>query len=352
MNLFELSQAIQSGQFLNKNSIKEMLSLLLNDSIPTQDKVNFLITLTAREESAEEIAFLALALRDLAKPFPVPDEIRKEGFIDLCGTGGDGHNTFNVSTCSSFVIAAAGAKVVKHGNRGMTSKSGGFDVLETLGVNFNDSPQHSIATLEKTNLCFVFAQYYHPAFKKLAPLRREVAQHGSRTIFNLIGPLLNPTHPPFQMIGVPNLNLPEKYIHALSKMGIQRGAVVCGKTETGDPMDELSVLGETIWWEWNQNKFKSFTISPQSFSFHAGKSQELEVQSAQHSADIITHILKGEDKTIRRDIVTLNAGAGLFLMDKVKSLEVGVDLAAEILDSGKAWKKLQQVLEVTTHLKD
>ncbi|MEZ5406106.1 MAG: anthranilate phosphoribosyltransferase [Verrucomicrobiia bacterium] len=352
MHLPNWTQSVRSGTTLDQVAAKEILDLLLQDKVSTEEKVEFLIALTARGETADEIAFFALALRDLAKPFLISDEIRKEGFIDLCGTGGDGRNTFNISTCASFVIAAAGVKVVKHGNRGITSKSGGFDVLEALGIKIDLSPDQALQSLKSNDLCFLFAQHYHPAFKKLAPLRKEVAARKSRTIFNLVGPLLNPALPPFQLVGVPHLDLPEKYIQALSKMGIRRGAVVCGRTETGEAMDELSTLSKSDWWEWNQGQFKNQKISPENFSFQKGKASELEVSNAQESAKIIIDILESKDQSVRRDMVALNAAGGLFLSDKVKTLEAGINLALEILASGKAWEKLQQVVEVTSRFKN
>jgi anthranilate phosphoribosyltransferase len=343
MHLPEWTQSVRGGTTLDQTAVKEILDLLLQDKVSTEEKVEFLIALTARGETADEIAFFALALRDLAKPFPLPDEIRQEGFIDLCGTGGDGRNTFNISTCASFVIAATGVKVVKHGNRGMTSKSGGFDVLEALGIKIDLSAEQALQSLQETNLCFLFAQQYHPVFKKLAPLRKEVAARKSRTIFNLIGPLLNPARPPFQVIGVPDLNLPPKYVYALSKMGIQRGAVICGRTELGQPMDELSTLGLSEWCEWNQGEFKSQKISPSEYSFQNGKSSELEVADARASAQVIMNILENKDQSVRRDMVILNAAAGLAISGQAKDLFAGLMTAREVIQSGKALQKINQI---------
>ena len=346
MNLREWTEAVGEGTNLNQSAVKEILIFLLEDQVSTGTKVEFLMALTARGETADEIAFFALALRDMAKPFVVPEEIRQEGFIDLCGTGGDGRNTFNVSTCASFVLAAAGVKVVKHGNRGITSKSGGFDVLEALQIPFSELQPDSLIFLEKTNLCFLFAQHYHPAFKKLAPLRKEVAARKSRTIFNLIGPLLNPSRPPFQLVGVPDLNLPLKYIQALSQMGIKRGAVVCGRTETGQPIDELSSLGESEWCEWNEGKFKNQKISIKDFLFQKGKTSELEVADAQESAKVITNILENKDQSTRKDMVVLNTAAGLVITNRAKDLLDGLIIAREIIESGKAWEKLKQIRSI------
>lgn len=347
MHLPNWTQSVRSGTTLDQVAVKEILDLLLQDKVSTEEKVQFLIALTARGETAEEIAFFALALREMSLPFPMPQAIREEGFIDLCGTGGDGRNTFNISTCASFVLAAAGVKVVKHGNRGITSKSGGFDVLEALGVKIDLSAEQALQNLQETNLCFLFAQQYHPVFKKLAPLRKEVAARKSRTIFNLIGPLLNPARPPYQLIGVPKLDLPQKYIQALSRMGIKRGAVVCGRTETGDPMDELSTLGESEWCEWNQDEFKNQKISPAAFCFQKSKVSELEVSNAQESAKAIIDILEGKDQSVRRDMVIFNAAAGLVIAGKAKDLLTGVTEAKEVIKSGKALKKLNQIRAAT-----
>ncbi|MBX7158229.1 MAG: anthranilate phosphoribosyltransferase [Verrucomicrobiae bacterium] len=341
-----------SEKIFEKNDVQEILSILIDDKVNQIEKVKFLIALTKRIEQPQEVADFSLVLREMAKPLPIPDEIRKEGFIDLCGTGGDGRNTFNVSTCASFVIAAAGIKVTKHGNRSITSKSGGFDLIEAFNITFDVTPKETLECFKKTNICFIFAQNYHPIFKKIAPLRKAVAKQGYRTIFNLIGPLINPAKPPIQLLGVPHESWTECHIEALSLMGLRRAAVVCGKNEKDEYMDELSPLGPSIWREWNGHSFQHKTYSPKNFNFKKGDSKLLEVKSAKESAEIITHILKGEDKTIRRDIVALNAGAGLFLTDKVKSLEEGVAVAQEILASGKAWKKLQQVLDITSRLKN
>lgn len=333
---------LRAGE-LDVAGIGGLISWLIDGAVRADEKADALVAWAARGETVDEMAALALALRDMAVPVPTADGSRGGVLVDLCGTGGDGRRTFNVSTCASFVVAAAGVMVAKHGNRGATSKSGGFDVLEALGFRIDAGPELAAACLEATGLCFLFAPLYHPAFKEIGPARRLAAERGSRTVFNLLGPMLNPARPEAQVVGVPELGLPPRYAAVLGRMGLRRAIVACGRTETGDPMDEFSTIGATEISEWRDGRVDEFRLNPMGLGFATCDSGAFVVGNVGESAGVIRGILRGEDRGPRRDIVALNAAAALRAAGLGDDWGAVLSMAREAIDNGAAWRKMEQV---------
>lgn len=333
---------LRAGE-LDATGIGEFLAWLTEAAVPASEKADALTAWAARGETVGEIAALALALRDRAVPLPVDRAAGDGPLVDLCGTGGDGRQTFNVSTCASFVVAAAGARVVKHGNRGASSRSGGFDVLEALGFRIDAGPEIAAACLSEAGLCFLFAPRYHPAFKEIAPARKLAGERGSRTIFNLLGPLLNPARPEVQVVGVPDLALPPKYAAVLGRVGLRRAIAACGRTETGAPMDEFSTVGVTEVAEWHDGRVKTSRLDPLALGFAPGDSSVFSVADPGESAETILAILQCRDVGPRRDMVALNAAAALRVAGFGEDWPALLALARETIDSGAAWRKMEEV---------
>jgi anthranilate phosphoribosyltransferase len=263
--------------------------------------------------------------------------------MDLCGTGGDRLELINVSTIASFIVAAAGVVVLKHGNRGITSKSGGADLLEQLGVPA-DCPIHVVERcVQATGLGFLFAPLYHPAFRVVAPIRRKLAEQGHATIFNLLGPLLNPARPQYQLVGVFAPTVLEKYAVALSRLGRRRAWVVHGQVPAGSGMDEISTLGETLAYEVKGAGATPFHLFPEQFGLSPVSLHELRTGSPAQSAQAALQILGGQDRGPRRDFVLLNAAAALTIAGLVPRVGDGLRRVAELVDSGAALERLRAV---------
>jgi anthranilate phosphoribosyltransferase len=260
--------------------------------------------------------------------------------LEIVGTGGDGANSFNISTTSSMVIAAAGVPVAKHGNRAASSKSGAADVLEALGVNITVSPEKSTQLLSDIQICFLFAQTYHAAMKYVAPVRKEL---GIRTVFNILGPLSNPAGATMELMGVYDEALVEPLAHVLQNLGVTRGLVVFGQ----DKLDEISMSAPTSVCEVKDGKFTSYTLTPEQFGYTRCAKADLVGGTPQENAAITLAILQGQDKGPKRQAVCLNAGAALYMAGKAETIEAGVRLAETIIDSGKAYEKLQQFIEAS-----
>lgn len=291
----------------------------------------FLAALSAKGETIEEITACAAGMRARALPVEYTDDL-----LEIVGTGGDGSNSFNISTTSSIVIAAGGVRVAKHGNRAASSRSGAADCLEALGVNISLSPEQCVLLLQNVGICFLFAQTYHSSMKYVGPVRKEL---GIRTIFNILGPLTNPAHANLQVLGVYSEEMVEPLAHVLHNLGVRRGMVVYGQ----DKLDEISLSSPTTVCEFNGDEFTTYVIHPQDFGLTPCEKSELVGGTPQENAQITLDILNGA-KSAKRDAVLLNAGAGLYVAGKVASLEDGVRLAAELIDSGKAMAKLQEFI--------
>ncbi|MGD0779849.1 MAG: anthranilate phosphoribosyltransferase [Dehalococcoidales bacterium] len=299
----------------------------------------FLTALRLKGETADEIAGLASCMRSKATPVHV-----KGPAIDIVGTGGDGTGTFNISTAAAFVVAGAGLKVAKHGNRAMSSQCGSADILEALGVKIDLSAESVAECIENTGIGFMFAQVFHPAMKHAAPVRKEI---GIRTVFNILGPLTNPAQVEHILLGVPSEEVGKKIAAVLHRLGIKHGLVVYGK----DGLDEISISGKSVIWDVTKEKLSSpYEVSPKDFGFNKADIKEIKGGTPQENAATLTRILDGE-KSALRDMVVMNAAAGLIAGDVTTDLKQGVKLAQEAIDSGKAKEKLERLATLSRNLK-
>ena len=260
--------------------------------------------------------------------------------LEIVGTGGDGSNSFNISTTSAMVIAAGGVPVAKHGNRAASSKCGAADVLEALGVKITISPERSAEILKKINICFLFAQNYHIAMKYVAPIRKEL---GIRTVFNILGPLSNPAGANMELMGVFDEALVEPLAQVMAKLGVRRGMVVYGQ----DKLDEISMCAPTSVCEIKDGWFQSYEIVPEQFGYTRCSKEELQGGTPEENAAITRAILSGEEKGAKRQAVCLNTGASLYITGKAATIEEGVRMAEQLIDSGAAMKKLEEFVQET-----
>ncbi len=332
----ELTGKLKDKHSLTKEDITAAAKCLLDESAPVKQKVDFLSALSAKGETSEEIAGFASEFLDRAVDPQLNRKKIRKPLIDVCGTGGDKLDLFNISTTSVFVLAGAGAAVVKHGNRGITSKSGGADVLEALGIRIDLPPKDFSRCVEKVGAGFLFAQDYHPAFKAVAPVRKALAKKGEQSIFNLLGPLLNPARPTYQLIGVFDPKVGETFAEILKQLGRKRAWAVHGKTDTGEGMDEFSTLGETQVWSTKENESVPSFVTPDVFGFRNGGIEDLRGGDAKENAEILTGILDGSITGPKRDVVTLNAAAGLVICGLADNLREGIEIANLVLDEGRA----------------
>lgn len=314
-----------------------MNEIMSGETTPTQNAA-FLAALSAKSAKAEttdEIAGCAAAMRDHATRV---DTTGMDVF-EIVGTGGDNAHSFNISTTSALVAAAAGMKVAKHGNRAASSKCGTADCLEALGVNISQSPARCVELLNEVGMCFFFAQKYHSSMKYVGAIRREL---GFRTVFNILGPLTNPGSPKMQLLGVYDEYLVEPLAQVLINLGVKRGMVVYGR----DKLDEISMSAPTAVCEFKDGWFKSYVITPEKFGFTRCTKEELVGGTPEENAQITRDILSGA-KGPKRDAVLMNAGAALYIGGKADSMAEGIRLAAEIIDSGKAMQTLEKFIEVS-----
>ena len=342
-----LIKSVEAGDELNSEHIAVAADFLLDESSSIEKKVRFLKGLSAKGETPSEIAGFVECFLERAVD-PGTTGMQFDGpTIDVCGTGGDKLNLFNVSTTSMFVIAAGGATVVKHGNRGITSKSGGADVLEALGIRLDISPEIFQKCLKDAGVGFLFAQMYHPAFKAVAPVRAELATEGIRTIFNLIGPLLNPVRPQCQLIGVCDDALGPVFAEILQRLGRESAWIVNGRTADGRPVDEMSLMGETeVFKAGSYQNLMDETVRPEDFGLSACSEEDLKGGDAQENATILVDILSGKESGAKRDMVLLNAGAGLACAGLVDDVAGGVAMAAKLIDSGQALERLRKLQSI------
>ena len=295
----------------------------------------YLTALALKGETIDEITASAAGMRAHCIKL-----LHNLDVLEIVGTGGDGSNSFNISTTSSLVIAAGGVPVAKHGNRAASSKSGAADVLEALGVKITLTPERSAEILKKINICFLFAQNYHIAMKYVAPIRKEL---GIRTVFNILGPLSNPAGANMELMGVYDQSLVEPLAQVMANLGVNRGMVVYGQ----DSLDEISMCAPTSVCEIRDGKFTSYEITPEQFGYERCEKGALTGGTPAENAEITKAILKGEEKGSKRQAVCLNAGAALYIAGKAVSIEEGVKLAESLIDSGAALKKLEEFVEET-----
>jgi anthranilate phosphoribosyltransferase len=342
--LATLVQQLTAAQSLDAAQIHAAVELLADEKIAVASKAEFLIALAEKGESPEEIAAFARALHKKSIALPINEAWREtHEILDIVGTGGDRLSTFNISTTTAILCAAAGVTVAKHGNRAVTSSVGSADVIEALGIRVDFSPAEAAQALREQGFVFLFAPNFHPAFKHIAPARKHCAERGQRTIFNFLGPLLNPAQPSAMLVGVPRPELCEPMARALQSLGVRRGMVVCGVAE-GKHLDELSSLGPTQVAEFYQERgFSTSVLSPENFPLQPATLADLHGGDKLVNAEIIRRILRGDERGPKRDAVLLNAGAALFVAGKTKSLAEGWELAATTIDSGAAKAKLAEL---------
>ena len=313
-----------------------MNEIMNGETTPTQNAAFLaaLSTKSAKAETTGEIAGCAKAMREHATPVDTDFDL-----FEIVGTGGDNAGSFNISTTSAIVAAAGGMKVSKHGNRAASSKCGTADCLEALGVNIEEDPAKCRELLEKVGICFFFAQKYHTSMKYIGAIRKEL---GFRTVFNILGPLTNPAHPKRQLLGVYDEYLIEPLAKVLMELGVKRGMVVYGM----DKLDEISLSAPTKVCEIKDVSLHTYEIKPEDFGLSRCKKEDLAGGDPKENAAITLSILNGE-KGAKRDAVLLNAGAALYIGEKAKSMQEGINLAARLIDSKKALKVLEDFIKVS-----
>lgn len=332
----QLAEAIP----LSPEQISQAVVLLLDATVPDQSKADFLGDLARKGETPQEIATFARELRDRSIPLPLDADTRSREILDVCGTGGDRLNTFNISTTVAIICAAAGVTVAKHGNRAVTSLAGSADVLETLGIRIELTPQEASQRLREHQFAFLFAPHYHPAFKQLGAARKICAGSGKRTIFNFLGPLLNPALPSAQLVGVSRPELCEPIAQVLQLLGVRRGMVASG--QVGEAwLDELSTLGDTTIAEFYQDRgFTCGLLSREHYPIRECTLADLAGGDRKANAEIVYRLLINEDQGPKRDAVLFNASAALFVAGRTKSMVEGWELADKLLVNGETRKKL------------
>jgi len=343
--LQRFSDQLARGEPLNAAQVRAAVEELAAESVAPEPKADFLTALARKGETPAEIAAFARELHARSVPLPLDPETRRREILDVVGTGGDRLGTFNISTTVALLCAAAGVTVAKHGNRAVTSQCGSADVLEALGVPIDLSPEAAAQSLREQGFAFLFAPRYHPAFKHVGPARKLCAERGQRTIFNFLGPLLNPARPSAMLVGVPRPELCAPLARVLQSLGVRRAMVVCGAAPDGEGavghLDELSPLGPTTVAEFYQeHALADSTLAPELFPLPPATLADLRGGDRDANAAILRRILRGEDRGPKRDAVLLNAGAALFVAGQARSLAEGWDLAAEVIDRGQAGKKL------------
>ena len=329
----EAVQKLSTYENLSCAMARSVMEEMMTGRCTASQIASYLVALAMKKPSVDEIVGSAQGMR--AQAIAVRDA---SDALEIVGTGGDHAGTFNISTTSAFVIASAGVKVAKHGNRAVTSQSGAADCLEALGANLDVDASRCRQLLETTNFCFLFAPNHHRAMRYAAPVRKEL---GMPTIFNLLGPLTNPAGTCRQVLGVYEPGLGEPMAQALVKLGVKRGLVVCGL----DGLDEISASAPTLVCEIDGETRKTYEIAPADFGYPVCQKEELAGQNAMENAKTTRAILAGAERGPRRDVVCMNAGAALYVAQKAASIAEGVRLAERLIDSGAALRTLDTFVE-------
>lgn len=319
---------------LTRDAATRAFQVIMNGGATPAQMAAFLMGLRLKGETVDEITAGAIVLRAKAKTIKAPP-----GCIDPCGTGGDARNTYNISTATAFVLAACGVPVAKHGNRAVSSQSGSADVLAVLGVKIDAEIPALERCLEKCNICFLMAPLFHPAMRHVAPVRQEL---GIRTVFNLLGPLSNPAAPPFQLLGVYDAAWMEPMADVLKALGVQSAWVVHGS----DGLDELTLSGPSQVVELKDGALRRFEVTPEDAGLPRAPLDVLKGGPPEHNARALTHALSGMESPYR-NAVLLNAAAGLLIAGKAADLKAGVALAAEAIDSGRAYATLMKLVDIS-----
>lgn len=334
--IIEALKILSTGENLSYYTAKEVMYEITSGMATEAQIGSFLTALRIKGETVDEITAAAEVMKEKC----VKTNLSTNQTLDIVGTGGDMSNTFNISTASAFVTASAGVSIAKHGNRALTSKSGSIDVLESLGINVNKTPQQEKELFNKLNLCFMFAQNHHPAMRYAVNVRKELK---FRTLFNILGPLTNPACASSQLFGVFDGNLTEKLCRVILNLGVKNVLVVHGK----DGLDEATVTNETIVSEGRDNEIKTYTIKPEDYGIKRCSLEELEGGTAKDNALIIRNIFNGKEQGSKKDIVVLNSALALYTFKRVSTIQEGVWLAEKIISSGLAEDKLNQYIKLS-----
>jgi len=328
--------SLLKGENLSSSEMQSLMTLIMTGELSSIQIASCIVAMQIKGETPDEIAAAASVMRKHSNKVIIKDT---KYLIDTCGTGGDSLQTFNVSTLSAIISAAAGAKVAKHGGRSVSSKCGSADVLEALGVNVNLDHKRLGHLVDAIGIGFMFAPNYHPAMKYVAPVRKEL---GIRTIFNLLGPLTNPASAARQIVGVYSKELTITFAKVLQKLGSKHVLVVHGE----DGMDEISITGKTFIAELKDNVIKEYTIRPSEFKLREGHLKDIVVEDAAHSKKMILEILNGK-LSASRDISLLNAGAAIYTSGLANDIDSGITIASNMIDQGKAMEKLNQLITLS-----
>ncbi|MEJ2116199.1 MAG: anthranilate phosphoribosyltransferase [Gammaproteobacteria bacterium] len=338
----DIQQAINTvieGNHLNAEQMTSVMHVVMSGEATPAQVAGFLVALRMKGEVVEELAAAALVMRELS----LKVEVASENLVDTCGTGGDAKGTFNVSTTAAFVVASAGARVAKHGNRSVSSKSGSADLLEAAGVNLQLTPEQVAKCIQELGIGFLFAPAHHSAMRHAIGPRKEL---GVRTMFNLLGPLTNPANAPNQVLGVFSERWLEPLAHVLQILGSKHVLVVHAE----DGLDEISIASDSEIAELKDGVVTRYSISPKQFSVESGKLSDIVARDASESLQLVNDVLENK-LGAALDIVRLNAGAALYASDKATSIEEGVSLATDAIASGLAKTKFQQYIELTNSFK-
>ena len=334
----EAISKLVDGQDLTRAEMIAVMDEIMGGEADSIQTASLLTALQIKGVTIEEITASAISMRNHADVMDTNMDI-----TEIVGTGGDKSNSFNISTTSAFVAAAAGVKVAKHGNRAASSKSGAADVLEKLGLNLMLEKEKSLEMLEKLNFCFLFAVKYHAAMKYVAPVRKTL---GIRTIFNILGPLTNPAKANMQVLGVYSKELVNPMSRVLSNIGVKRGMTVFGM----DGLDEISASDKTYVCEFRDGWFKEYEIEPEDFGYKKCDKSELEGGTPEENAEITRNILNGTLRDGKRNAVCLNAGAAIYVAGKADSLAEGIKIAEETIDSGKAIERMNEIVAFSNQI--
>ena len=324
--------SLSKKQDLTSEIMEQVMDEIMNNEATDAQKASFLTALAMKGETIDEITAAAKVMRKHCEKF-----LNDQDVLEIVGTGGDGSNTFNISTAASIVTSAAGVPVAKHGNRAASSKCGTADCLEALGVKIDISPEKSQKLLNDINICFLFAQKYHTSMRFVGGVRREM---GIRTLFNILGPLANPAGASMQLLGVYSADLVEPLARVLSNLGVKSAMVVYGE----DSIDEISMSAQTKVCEFKDGNFKTYEITPEQFGFERCQKSELVGGTPQENTQILRDILDGKDGA-KRNAVLLNAGAAIYVAGKADSIDSGIKIAKDMIDSGKAKAQLERFIE-------
>lgn len=333
----EFISKVIEGKDLSEEEATQAMKLIMSGEATPAQIASFLTALRMKGETITEISAFARVMREFAAQI----NPRVDGrLVDTCGTGGDKVKTFNISTIAAFVVAGAGVPIAKHGNRSVTSKAGSADLLEALGVNLNLSPKQVESIIENIGIGFMFAPTFHGAMKYAIGPRKEI---GIRTVFNVLGPLTNPANAQAQVLGVFDSALVEPLAQVLGRLGVEHALVVHGL----EGLDEISICGETLVAELKNGSVETYTLSPEDFGIRRARAEELAGRDAQGNAEIAKALLKDREEGARRDIVVLNAAAGIYVGGKAKSIDSAIDQAEKSIDSGGAYEKLLALVEAS-----